>query len=361
MITRLDALALAACLTLPVIAPPTVAQTGGSPLVIKTASKGIAYVVLDRFGAAQELPALEQGMHYELSFDDGGTLSVGTDQGLIGMMQIEARPAELMDLFAEEAAAAKGMAQGFGVMALQQAGLDTREGVKIMRGVLNFPEQIALARLIVKGDPDRPRDGIDAQLWLEPTAGSWFAGLVGALKPTSKGVPVIDDPGALMSMTMNADFAAAAEYLAPFNEIMAAVGTKSKEDARMRVELLDQYWQALDGTMAMSWNIEGGGMTSTLRRLQPTTIDDLAAIIALYRPGPMQHIDRYIATKHGREQPAYPHPKLERIWRETHGRRGLARRGFDPKANVQLWCLCPREPQRLGVALGVPTLFRIPD
>ena len=67
------------------------------------------------------------------------------------------------------------------------------------------------------------------------------------------------------------------------------------------------------------FQLEGSGMTSTLRRLQPSSIDDLAAIIALYRPGPMQHIDRYIETKHGREHPVYPHPKLEPILRETHG------------------------------------------
>ena len=67
------------------------------------------------------------------------------------------------------------------------------------------------------------------------------------------------------------------------------------------------------------FQLESSGMTSTLRRLQPTTIDDLAAIIALYRPGPMQHIDRYIDTMHGRVQPTYPHEKLEPILRETHG------------------------------------------
>lgn len=67
------------------------------------------------------------------------------------------------------------------------------------------------------------------------------------------------------------------------------------------------------------FQLEGGGMTSVLRRLQPTSIGDLAAIIALYRPGPMQHIDRYIDTMHGRERPVYPHPKLEPILRETHG------------------------------------------
>ena len=67
------------------------------------------------------------------------------------------------------------------------------------------------------------------------------------------------------------------------------------------------------------FQLEGGGMTRTLLDLQPGSIDELAAIIALYRPGPMAHIPRYIERKHGRVAPTYPHPKLEPILRDTHG------------------------------------------
>ncbi|MBM4437828.1 MAG: DNA polymerase III subunit alpha, partial [Actinobacteria bacterium] len=67
------------------------------------------------------------------------------------------------------------------------------------------------------------------------------------------------------------------------------------------------------------FQLEGEGMTRTLRRLAPSSLDELAALIALYRPGPMRHIDDYIDTKHGRRVPAYLHPKLEPILRETHG------------------------------------------
>ena len=67
------------------------------------------------------------------------------------------------------------------------------------------------------------------------------------------------------------------------------------------------------------FQLEGAGMTRTLKELAPTSIDDLAALIALYRPGPMAAIPRYIATKHGDERARYLHPKLEPILDETHG------------------------------------------
>ena len=108
-------------------------------------------------------------------------------------MQVEARPAQLMHLFAAETAAAKGMAQGLCAMRLARAGVSPRHAVKLMRGVLNFPEQLAFARLIVHGDLDRPDEGFDAKLWLEPRVGSWLQSLVQALEPTARDVPAIGE------------------------------------------------------------------------------------------------------------------------------------------------------------------------
>ena len=65
--------------------------------------------------------------------------------------------------------------------------------------------------------------------------------------------------------------------------------------------------------------MEGAGMTRTLRELAPTSIGEVAAIIALYRPGPMANIPTYIDRKHGRSAPAYLHERLEPILRETYG------------------------------------------
>ena len=67
------------------------------------------------------------------------------------------------------------------------------------------------------------------------------------------------------------------------------------------------------------FQLESAGMTRTLRDLAPSNIGELAAIIALYRPGPMANIDTYIERKHGRSPPAFLHETLEPILRETFG------------------------------------------
>ena len=60
-------------------------------------------------------------------------------------------------------------------------------------------------------------------------------------------------------------------------------------------------------------------MTRYIKDLKPTSIDDIAAMIALYRPGPMQHIDRLIACKHGRQPIEYPHPSIAHLLDTTYG------------------------------------------
>ncbi len=67
------------------------------------------------------------------------------------------------------------------------------------------------------------------------------------------------------------------------------------------------------------FQVEGRGMTQYLKELRPTNIGDIAAMIALYRPGPMVNIPRYIARKHGVEPVEYPHPLLEETLRDTFG------------------------------------------
>ncbi|MBM3549861.1 MAG: DNA polymerase III subunit alpha [Alphaproteobacteria bacterium] len=67
------------------------------------------------------------------------------------------------------------------------------------------------------------------------------------------------------------------------------------------------------------FQMESSGMRDVLRRLKPDRFEDLIAVVALYRPGPMDNIPSYIKRKHGEEQPDYLHPKLEGILKETHG------------------------------------------
>lgn len=67
------------------------------------------------------------------------------------------------------------------------------------------------------------------------------------------------------------------------------------------------------------FQLEGAGMRDMLRKLQPDRFEDIIAVVALYRPGPMENIPRYIAVKHGQEKPDFLHASLEPILAETHG------------------------------------------
>ncbi len=67
------------------------------------------------------------------------------------------------------------------------------------------------------------------------------------------------------------------------------------------------------------FQLEGPGMRRYIKELKPSVFSDIAAMVALYRPGPMEHIPRFIDAKHGRKPIQYPHPALENILRETYG------------------------------------------
>jgi len=67
------------------------------------------------------------------------------------------------------------------------------------------------------------------------------------------------------------------------------------------------------------FQLESPGMRDTLRQVAPDCIEDIIAILALYRPGPMQFIPTYIKRKHGHEKVQYDHPILEPILKETNG------------------------------------------
>src|SRR2546421_422395 len=67
------------------------------------------------------------------------------------------------------------------------------------------------------------------------------------------------------------------------------------------------------------FQVEGQGMRRALVDMRPDRFEDIIALVALYRPGPMANIPTYCARKHGTEQPEYIHPKLEPVLRETFG------------------------------------------
>lgn len=67
------------------------------------------------------------------------------------------------------------------------------------------------------------------------------------------------------------------------------------------------------------FQIESSGMRAVLRQMKCDKIEDIIALISLYRPGPMDNIPTYIRRKHGQEPIQYPHPMLESCLKETYG------------------------------------------
>ena len=73
------------------------------------------------------------------------------------------------------------------------------------------------------------------------------------------------------------------------------------------------------GDTVGTFQFESEGMRQWLAKLKPSGIEDLIAMNALYRPGPMQFIPNFIDRKHGREKVDYPHPLLEELLKPTYG------------------------------------------
>ncbi len=73
------------------------------------------------------------------------------------------------------------------------------------------------------------------------------------------------------------------------------------------------------GDTVGTFQFESDGMRKYMRELKPTCMDDLIAMNALYRPGPMQFIPEYIACKHGKKKVVYPHSMLEGVLKPTYG------------------------------------------
>jgi DNA polymerase-3 subunit alpha len=67
------------------------------------------------------------------------------------------------------------------------------------------------------------------------------------------------------------------------------------------------------------FQLESAGMQRYIKELKPSNLGDIAAMIALYRPGPMENIDNFINSKHGRAPITYPHPSLKELLDETYG------------------------------------------
>src|SRR5436190_18142651 len=81
----------------------------------------------------------------------------------------------------------------------------------------------------------------------------------------------------------------------------------------------DTYAMLSRGEVVGGFQVESAVMRKALIGMRPDCIEDIIALVALYRPGPMESIPTYIARKHGEEEMASIHPKIDHLVKETQG------------------------------------------
>ena len=163
-------------------------------------------------------------------------------------------------------------------------------------------------------------------------ASTHAAGVVIGDRPLDELVPLYRDPRSDMPVTQfNMKWVESAGLvkfdflgLTTLSILVKAVALLKKRGVEIDLEHLPlddlKTYQMLSKADATGvFQMESSGMRDVLRRLKPDRFEDLIAVVALYRPGPMDNIPSYIKRKHKEEQPDYLHPRLEGILKETHG------------------------------------------
>ena len=109
--------------------------------------------------------------------------------------------------------------------------------------------------------------------------------------------------------------------LATINGQRRAAGQDALDLGSLSTDDPDTYKLIRSGATTAVFQLESRGMKDLIRRLQPDCFDDIIALVALFRPGPLQSgmVDDFVARKHGRSDVEYLHPALESILKPTYG------------------------------------------
>ncbi len=215
---------------------------------------------------------------------------------------------------------------------------------RICKMVPNNPAKPVTLKEAIDGEPrlQAERDGdenvarmMEVALKLEGlyrNASTHAAGVVIGDRPLVDLVPLYRDPGADIPATQFSMKYAEAAGLVKFDFL----GLKTLTVLDRAVKLLKQRGIEVDianlplddrgayemmsrGETVGIFQLESSGMRDVLRQMKPDTFEDIIALVALYRPGPMDNIPKFIACKHGIEQPDYLHEWLEPVLKETYG------------------------------------------
>ncbi len=163
-------------------------------------------------------------------------------------------------------------------------------------------------------------------------ASTHAAGVVIGDRPLEEMVPLYRDPRSSMPVTQfNLKYVEQAG-LVKFDFLglkTLTVLALARDLAAQRGETIDLSRLPLDDAKTYQmisraestglFQLESAGMRDVLRKVKPDRFEDIIALVALYRPGPMEDIPKYIAVKNGTEPVDYMHPALEGILKETFG------------------------------------------
>ncbi|WP_442864020.1 DNA polymerase III subunit alpha [Bartonella sp. F02] len=163
-------------------------------------------------------------------------------------------------------------------------------------------------------------------------ASTHAAGIVIGDRPLSDLVPMYRDPRSDMPVTqfnmkcveqaglVKFDFLGL-KTLTVLKMAVDFVARKSIKIDLSRIPLNDEetYAMMARGETVGVFQVESAGMRKALIGMKPDCIEDIIALVALYRPGPMENIPTYNARKHGEEEISSIHPKIDHLIRETQG------------------------------------------
>ncbi|MFN3232714.1 MAG: DNA polymerase III subunit alpha [Alphaproteobacteria bacterium] len=215
---------------------------------------------------------------------------------------------------------------------------------RLSKMVPNNPANPVTLAQAIEGEPrlQAERDGDEAVAHLLNTslkleglyrhASTHAAGIVIGDRPLDELVPLYRDPRSEMPVTqfnmkwvepaglVKFDFLGLKTLTVIDRTVKLLKGRNIEVDPdRLPLDDPKTFEMLAHGDSAGVFQLEGSGMRDTLRQLKPDAFEDIIALVALYRPGPMDNIPTYIKRKHGEEQPEYLHEWLKPVLEETYG------------------------------------------
>jgi DNA polymerase-3 subunit alpha len=225
----------------------------------------------------------------------------------------------------------------------------------------------------VKGRPEV------AELWqiakrlegLARHAGKHAAGVVIADEPLIELVPLYRDPKSEEIITqypmgpieklglLKMDFLGLRTLTVIANTVRLLRESRGIQIDPERIPLDDAktYQLLADARTFGVFQLESTGMRNALRQLRPERLEDVIAMVALYRPGPMEMIPDFTARRHGRVKPTYDHPVMEKHLQETYGIMVYQEQVLKIAADMAAFSMSEADDLRKAMGKKIPALM----